>query len=269
MGKGNMSDIVVQPLGGLCNRMRAIVGAASLAQKMQKKLQVLWTQDSTLNARFDELFESIPYPVKECKSNSVHFKLLFHWYRDVHRYMMLDDQWISQHARGREYAEWKNEVEGKNLFLQTGLDIFFDGDYSIFKAKPSVIESLNNVRCDENTIGLHIRRADNANAVKFSPTSLFFDKVEEELSLNPQTKFYLATDDPQEENVFVGKFGNKILIYRKHSLDRNNPVAIKDALVDLYNLSHCRKIYGSFWSSFSDTAALWTGIEKIEVKEFN
>ena len=213
MGKDNMSDIVVQPLGGLCNRMRAIVGAASLAKKMQKRLQVIWTQDSMLNARFDDLFEPIPYPVMECNLNSVHYKLVFHWYRDVHRYMMLDDEWISKRARGREYAEWKHEVEGKNLFLRTGLDIFFNGDYSIFRPKTSVLESLNNVSCDENTIGLHIRRTDNDKAIKYSPTSLFFDKVEEELSLNPQTRFYLATDDPQEEKAFVKKFGDRILIY--------------------------------------------------------
>ena len=258
--------IVVQPFGGLCNRMRVIVGAASLAQKMGRDLRVLWTQDSTLNARFDELFESIPYKVVEVKLNSCYYKMLFHWYKDVRRCMVLDDQWISANARGKEYDEWRNMVENEDLFLQTNLDILFDGDYSIFKAKKAVIEKLNNVKCDRNTIGLHIRRTDNANAIKYSPTSLFFAKVEEELKLNPQTKFYLATDDPQEEQAFMDKFGKSVLVYRKHSLDRNNPIAIKDALVDLHNLSHCKKIYGSYWSSFSDTAALWTGIEKTEVK---
>jgi hypothetical protein len=130
----------------------------------------------------------------------------------------------------------------------------------------SVIEALNNVKCDKNTIGLHIRRTDNANAVKYSPTSLFFAKVEEELKATPQIKFYLATDDPNEEKTFIDRFGESIIIYQKHSLDRNNPIAIKDALVDLYNLSHCSKIFGSYWSSFSDTAALWSGIEKIELR---
>lgn len=263
--------IIVQPLGGLCNRMRVIVGAASLAQKMGRDLKVLWTQDATLNARFDELFEPIPYKVVEVKLDSWHYKALFHWYKDIRHYMLLDDQWISVNARGKEYAEWSDKIEGKNLFLQTNLDILFDGDYSIFKAKKAVIETMNNVKCDESTIGLHIRRTDNANAIKYSPTSLFFAKVEEELKANPLTKFYLATDAPKEETAFVAKFGDSIITYEKHSLDRNNPVAIKDALIDLYNLSHCRKIYGSYWSSFSDTAALWTGIEKevLQLKQTN
>ena len=261
-----MNSIIVQPLGGLCNRMRVIVGAISLAQKTGGGLTIIWTQDATLNAVFSDLFVPITYKVIECPLDSWRYKALYYWYKDVKHCMILDDQWISANARGRDYDVWKDKIAGRNLFLQTNLDILFDGDYSVLKPQMSVIESLNNVKCDHNTIGLHIRRTDNANAVRYSPTSLFFAKVEEELKANPQMKFYLATDDPNEEKAFIEKFGEGIMIYQKHSLDRNNPIAIKDALVDLYNLSHCRKIYGSYWSSFSDTAALWSGIEKIELK---
>lgn len=261
------NTVIVQPLGGLCNRMRVIVGAVSLAQKLNRELMIIWTCDATLNAKFSDLFESIPYQVVECPLNSIRYKMLYHWYKNVRHYTILDDRWISANARGIEYNTWRELVEGKNLYLQTNLDILFDGDYSIFKAKMSVIEELNNVSCDENTVGLHIRRTDNANAIKYSPTELFFSKVEEEIHTHPETKFYLATDDPQEEKQFIERFGQRIIIYQKHSLDRNNPVAIKDALIDLYNLSHCRKIYGSYWSSFSDTAALWAGIKKEEIKK--
>lgn len=262
-----MNKILVQPLGGLCNRMRAIAGAASLAEKLNRNLLIIWTCDTTLNAKFSDLFEGIPYRLVEYPLNSIKYKILYHWYKDVRHCSILDDQWISANARGKEYNTWKELVENKNLFLQTNLDILFDGDYSIFEAKRSVIEELNNVSCDENTVGLHIRRTDNANAIKYSPTELFFSKVEEELCSNPETKFYLATDDPQEEKLFIERYGHRIVVYQKNSLDRNNPLAIKDALVDLYNLSRCRKIYGSYWSSFSDTAALWTGIEKEELKK--
>lgn len=259
-------DLLVQPLGGLCNRMRVIVGAVSLAYKTGRQLTIIWTQDTTLNSKFSDLFEPIPFRVIECSLNSWRYKFLYHWYKDVKHSMILDDTWISTNARGKEYDTWKNKIEDRHLFLQTNLDILFDGDYSLLKPRMSVINALNNVECNQNTIGLHIRRTDNVKAVKYSPTRLFFAKVEEELKANPQKKFYLATDDPNEERAFIDKFGGNIIIYQKHSLDRNNPIAIKDALIDLYNLSCCSKIYGSYWSSFSDTAALWSGIEKIELK---
>ena len=261
-----MRDIIAQPLGGLCNRMRVIVSAVTLAKKMERPLEIIWTQDSSLNAKFSDLFEPIPYKIIECPLNSLRYKVQYHWFKDIRRGLVLDDQWISKNARGKDYDAWRDYFNGKDLYMQTNLDILFDNDYSLLKPKKSVIEALNNVTCNKKTIGLHIRRTDNKKAVKYSPTNLFFTKVEEELKEDAQTKFYLATDDPQEETAFMEKFGDSIIIYRKHSLDRNNPIAIKDALVDLYNLSCCRKIYGSYWSSFSDTAALWSGIKKVVLK---
>ena len=262
-----MKCLYVQPIGGLCNRMRVIVGAASLANKLNRRLVVIWTQDSTLNARFDELFESIPYKVIETKLASLYQRLIWHYLVDIRKYKVLNDAWIASEARGKDYNLWKSKIENVNILINTNLDILFDGDYSIFRVKKNLLMNMNNVVTNNNTIGVHIRRTDNVNALKYSPTDLFVEKIKEELYQNSDICIYLATDDPNEEKKFISEFGNKIIIYKKHSLDRNNPIAIKDAVLDLYNLSHCRKIYGSYYSSFSDTAALWTGIEKIELKK--
>lgn len=262
-----MNDIIVQPLGGLCNRMRVIVGAVSLAKKMGGQLTIIWTQDTTLNAKFSDLFESIPYKVIECPLISWKYKIIYHWYKDIKRYKILDDQWICENVRGKSFDTWKEKKYiSENIFLMTSHDILLDEDYSILKPRMSVVNSLNNVKCDNNTIGLHIRRTDNTESVKYSPTELFLTKVEEELKGDSRVKVYLATDDPSEEPAFIARFGDNVIIYHKHSLDRNNLVAIQDALVDLYNLSHCKKIYGSYCSSFSDTAALWGRVRKIELK---
>lgn len=261
-----MNKIIVQPLGGLCNRMRVIVGAASLAKKLGKRMVIVWTQDQSLNARFDELFEPIPYEVIETNLTSLSQRLRWKYLTHLRRCTVLDDTWIHENARGKDFSHWKDKVENNNILINSNLDILFDGDYSIFKAKESLLNEFNNVIIDKGVIGIHIRRTDNMNAVKFSPTKLFLEKMNEEISLNPTIRFYLATDDPKEENIFLKEYGERIIIYQKHSLDRNNPIAIKDAVVDLYNLSRCRKIYGSYYSSFSDTAALWMGIEKIELR---
>lgn len=49
-------------------------------------------------------------------------------------------------------------------------------------------------------------------------------------------------------------------------MDRNTEVAIVDAMIDLTNLASCKKIYGSYYSSFSDVAAIWGNIEKEVLK---
>lgn len=259
--------IFVQPLGGLCNRMRCIVGAASLAKKTDKKLVIIWTRDATLNAKFSDLFENIPYRVIDVNLASFHQRLIWHSLVRLLNYKVLDDKWIALYARGKDFDSWRVMIADKNLLINSNLDIMFDGDYGIFKIKESLKARCNAVFSSDVTIGVHIRRTDNEKSVMYSPTSLFINKMKEELDCRPSTFFYLATDDPQEEQYFIDEFKEHIIVYKKRSLDRNTPEAIEDAVIDLYNLSMCERIYGSYWSSFSDTAALWGGIEKTVIKK--
>lgn len=262
----NKTIIIVQPQGGLCNRMRTICGAASLANKIHGELKVIWTKDASLNIAFGEIFESFPYKVIEVQLNSLQYKLLYHWYKDVCRYKILDDAWIYKFARGKHFDTWCKLMDQRGFFIISSADILFDGDYKIFKPNSRTLQMLNTVCCDKSTIGIHIRRTDNEMSIKHSPTQLFLRRVREELHANPDAKFYFATDDPVEEEQFLSEFGDHILVYKKHSLDRNDPMAIKDAVIDLYNLSQCRKILASYYSSFSDVAALWGNIKKEVIK---
>lgn len=260
-----MKYLIAQPLGGLCNRMRVITGAAELAKALGKELVVIWTQDSTLNARFSDLFMPIPYRVIEVQLASLPQRILWHTLTKALGYRVLNDEWIKQNARGFAMEQWIDQIKDYNLLINANLDIILDGDYSIFRPSKKILPRLMNID-RENTIGIHIRRTDNENATRYSPTHLFFERIQQDIVQNPGICYYLATDDPHEEAAFEQEFGDRILIYKKESLDRNNPVAIRDAVVDLCNLSHCNKIYGSYYSSFSDTAALWSGIEKEEIK---
>jgi hypothetical protein len=85
--------------------------------------------------------------------------------------------------------------------------------------------------------------------------------MEEEVRQNPSVKFYLATDDPQEEADIKKKFGDRILVYPKRRNDRITKTGMEDAVVDLANLSHCKKLYASSYSTFSLTAAEWGEID--------
>ena len=92
------------------------------------------------------------------------------------------------------------------------------------------------------------------------------DVIEKEIANDSAVKFYLATDDLQEEKTISERFGDRIFTYKKRSVDRNTEVGIVDAMIDLTNLASCRKIYGSYYSSFSDVAAIWGNTEKKVIK---
>lgn len=177
--------------------------------------------------------------------------------------MLLDNDWINGKARMKDPSLWIKTIEGKKLFIHSSSDILFsDGDYNIFKIKEEMLPKNAKSFPLYGAYGIHIRRTDNEMAVKYSPTSLFIDKMEKLLRINPNVKFFLATDEPSEERLFLDRFGDSIITHHKKSFDRNDPQAIRDAVIDLWFLAHCRKIYGSYWSSFSDVAALWGNIEK-------
>ena len=94
-----MKTIIVQPMGGLCNRMRTIASAVKLAKKLNCKMKVLWVKDKALNAPFKSLFEPIPYPVIETSDGSFFHRLFSFVYKTVLQYKLLDDNWIGKKAR--------------------------------------------------------------------------------------------------------------------------------------------------------------------------
>lgn len=249
--------IIVQPLGGLCNRMRTIAGAVDLANRLNRQVVVIWTSDPTLNAPYKLIFDTAPFKIIECKLPSCKYRFYYHYYKDVLGYHIIDDTWIIANCRGNS-SDWINDL--KDIYIYSCQNITLSDDFTMFSLSPVLRQRINADICDNNTIGIHIRRTDNLNSIKYSPTSSFIKKIEEELQENSKAKFYLATDDKNEELELVERFGNHIITYKKEALDRNNSKAIQDAAIDLYHLAQCKKIYASYFSSFSDVAALWGGV---------
>jgi hypothetical protein len=53
--------ITLVPIGGLCNKMRAIASAYALACKLQVQLKVIWINNADLGANFADLFKPSAY----------------------------------------------------------------------------------------------------------------------------------------------------------------------------------------------------------------
>lgn len=249
-------------LGGLCNRMRVMASVMEMAETLGCKPIFLWVKMPDMNASFHDLFKDFPAPVVVVKRSGRVFKAIDfvkrHW-----KGIILDDNYVCSYMKGKGDT-WKENLKGRSLFVQTCENATLTDDFSSFVPVNAVIKKTDK-DIDTNTVGVHIRRTDNEKSRIYSPTEAFIDVMNRELSQNPEAKFYLATDDKEEENYLKSFFGDKILTYKKRTIVRNDPLGIEDALVDLVNLSNCVKIFGSYFSSFSDTAAAWKGIQKIIV----
>ena len=66
------------------------------------------------------------------------------------------------------------------------------------------------------------------------------------------TYFYVTTDDVTAIEELKQHFpAEKLIVYEDKVLDRDSKTGIRDALVDMLCLSKCRKILGSYQSTFS------------------
>jgi hypothetical protein len=122
----------------------------------------------------------------------------------------------------------------------------------------SVEEFIDN-NFTSNTIGVHIRRTDNELSIKNSPLSLFCDAMNREIELCEDTTFYVATDDKDTKSELKRMFGDRILSIDT-DCNRNSLQGIKDAVKEMWLLSRTSKIYGSFYSSYSEVASQLGGI---------
>ena len=269
--------IILQPRGGLCNRMRAITAGMEMAKRKNTKCIVMWKQKAELNASFYDLFK----PIKGLKVINYRSSKDI---REILLQKLSNSQFNNSEIResmDRGNGELDIEIE-KQIKLPVYIwscEQFYHADYFFRLFQPiDKIESKVNqlINMDtENLIGVHIRRTDQIDSIKYSKTENFAELMKYEIEKNPNTVFYLATDDMSEEQYFRSLFKGRIISNENRVLSRDSSNGISDAVIDLYCLARCSKIIGSYWSSFTDVAAILgnctkviAGIDNLENKSY-
>ncbi len=255
---------IIQPSGGLCNRMRAINSARALAKRRKEKLVILWYLNPELNAAFEDLFQPIQEPditllnIRSLKDP----RKLYYQFSAGQR---LGDEDIRAHKMGDKLEEDFLQSLKKRVYLLTCEQFAPSEGYDLFVPTKALQQRIDSFTKDfsPRCVGVHIRRTDNLVSMGKSTTEQFIAEMEKELSVHPESRFFLATDDLKEEELLRSRFPRKILSNPSRTIDRNSIAGMHDALLDLYCLAATDKIIGSYWSSFTDTAADMRGIEKI------
>jgi hypothetical protein len=103
-------------------------------------------------------------------------------------------------------------------------------------------------------------------SIQYSPLELFIDTIKNEIELDTNVRFYVSTDADDVAISLKDVFGDRI-IYFKKDVSRDTERGMQNAMLDMTNLSRCKKIYGSYYSSFSFIAAQYGNIELTELKK--
>lgn len=258
------------PVGGLANRMRAIDSAVALSRQCNSPLHIVWFKDQGLKCRFDQLFAPFDLPGVTVSEASGLDYLLYDRPRRKNLFIpRLFQQPIFDRRlyeikilqRLREQFDFEEWARGHKVYIAS-FSYFYklhneEERFAIFKPLPLLQQEIE-ARMSQfgpHTIGVHIRRTDHIFAIAQSPTSLFIDRMQEEIEHHTDTQFYLATDSEEDKALISAQFGDRVLC-SPHQANRHSAEGIREALIELYLLSHTQQILGSAQSSYSKAAAL-------------
>lgn len=270
-------EIILNPVGGLANRMRAIASGISLSLDCGIPIgHIAWTVDSELYCPFENLFEPLPIDAKVIDISGVKKTFMYDGPRKKNFYisnLLQKNRYcgkiIGSHNDILNYVQTLAN-RAKPLLIQSGT-IFYDFTSELYKRmlipRRDLVEQAKKRitgKSASRLIGVHIRRTDNSISIAQSPTTLFIDKIRQELDSDSDVSFYLATDDESVKAELSNIFGDSITCSPEKA-SRNTVAGIREGLVEMLCLSLCDKIYGSYWSSFSEAAAIMGGIELIQL----
>ena len=217
----NEPYITVIPILGLNNRLRVILSHLYLANKENKKLQILWSvSDPQCLGQFDQLFEPLP-------NTTIKY--------------ITDDN--NEQYDFRTYSINNSDFEKENY-------------YSLLKPLPDIQNKINNIKekLTSDYIACHIRRTD---ALKYNwyVDSLITD--EEYIKFIDQypsnNKIYIATDCVDTQNKFINIYGDRMIYQKIENNDNFRQTSLEDAVIDMFVCAGAKNFMGSNKSSFTDT----------------
>ena len=261
--------IIIEPIGGLANRMRVIASGIWLKDRLNTQLTIIWNENHELNCPFNMLFEqpdTFRVVNKKRKYNYVkntsQAGLIKKICSKVINKLIGVDYCIKEH----DFPDliWPGKIDlyeigkrNRRVYIQTCQE-FGDNLYSFqfFTPIPELLRKIRKITntFNEHTVGIHIRRTDNQNSIVNSPLNLFTEAMKSELEIQKEATFYLCSDDYEVKKEIIAIFGRTVTTSTKGS-NRKTVLGMQEAVIDLYCLSKTKKIFGSYWSSFSDIAS--------------
>lgn len=264
--------ITLVPEGGLGNRMRTIVAGIRLAQAVNAHLEIVWFQDWGLGCRYDVLFKPLALHYVTIREATRADLLL----RDRPRRRNL---WLPRIFERLQYDvciegaefhtpadEYIARCKGKNVWISSCgyfmSKITLPDYFNLFSPQDDIRKRIDQTAAafGKRTVGVHLRRTDNAQSVNESPTALFIERMKAEPA---DTIFYLASDSEEDKQLMKDVFGKR-LITSDRQAERGTTEGMKDAVTEMFLLSKTQHILGSYYSSFSLIASYISG-KKLEI----
>lgn len=255
--------IIIEPCAGLGNRLLGLGSAYAVAKKLDRKLVVMWKREVGCNIRFQELFD-LPFEVVGISENGLKKEPVAQilgdrakkkWRNSADRFLECDEVEKIKEREGYE-GLFRLIEQTPVIYLKAFGPICEVTAESYSFVKPSKnIEEKGAYLFRELTgqcVGVHVRRTDHTEAIANSPLALFAERMKKELETAADISFFVATDDKEVRRELKELLPDAKLIFPQSDvIDRDSKEGIEEAFIEMLALSKCRKILGSYNSTFS------------------
>jgi hypothetical protein len=256
---------------GLGNRLRVLLSGMALAEASGRRFTMLWPRSPSCSAVFSDLYETA-WPVQDL-AMSANWGLFLHTFNSptgssssVVDLLTIPSPDVRVHA-----YNWllRPEIYPSHRQLMRRCVELFDELLPVVEVRER-IKAFHVAAFRPRMIGVHLRRADHQLAAPTAAgnTRSAMAAVDRWLEKWPEAGILLCTDDgaihqrtrralPTEgvRAKFLWRYGERVVSTTPRSLNRNEPVAIQDALVDMMLLRQTDGLVGTAGSSFSALAA--------------
>lgn len=267
--------LIVQPQGGLANRLRVLASASVMAKVSKRRLILDWRIDSDMGASWSELFQNKILSVAEANMPQE----CINKYGLVSCYSGYDMEGIYKKFSGIPsdgativYIYTCHNFSPDTLAFDDFLHAckaFYLSLNPVEKVKLRIEEKLKEFVKQENIVGIHYRswktsveRQKNYNAPPVTSLELLREQVDSKINISTQV-FFASEDLEAKKNFSMGLA--KIIFSEERNFERNTLESTQGALVDWFLLTKTAFLVGTYQSSFSDEAALIT----LTGKKFN
>lgn len=255
--------IIIEPCAGLGNRLLGLGSAYAVAKKLDRKLVVMWKREVGCNIRFQELFD-LPFEVVEISENGLKKEPVAQilgdrakkkWRNSADRFLECDEVEKIKEREGYE-GLFRLIEQTPVIYLKAFgpiCEVTAEG-YSFVKPSKNIEEKGAYLfrELTGQCVGVHVRRTDHTEAIANSPLALFAERMKKELETAADISFFVATDDKEVRRELKELLPDAKLIFPQSDvIDRDSKEGIEEAFIEMLALSKCRKILGSYNSTFS------------------